>query len=432
MKRRHWTPLVAICAALLLAACGEQGSVTGVGDAPGPAFAVDLTPLEGDDGLTERDLSGIATGTNFVTAGVGTNDGGANTIEVEVPSDATVEAVFLYWARRLDDPESAPESEILVDGSTVAGTIVGGPIETSDNRLTPVTYRADITGEGLVDPGTSSFTVQDDVSPSRALGASVLVFYDDGGDASGMSLWDGVDFAWNGDNVDWRQNASPVTFEFDAADSDRSADLVLFVGDAERPDRPNELDITIGGTTTTVDQPFTAAQGDLWDNYVQTLTIPAGVTEVTVEPISPDEPDASSLVWSTAALSIEPLGGGGEGCTPGYWRQPQHFDSWQGHDPGDLLSDVFDVPSDLELQRPEREDPEDLTLLDGLVLRGGGVNALIRHAVAALLNASSDDVDYDLTEAEVIEAFNDAVDGGDVEGTKDELEGFNEQGCPLD
>lgn len=435
MKTRLWTPWIAVLGILLLAGCGEQQeAVTGLTSSSGSIAEIDLGTLASDDGLTERDLTGV-TGTDFVTAGTGTRSNDAETITVEVPAGATVTDVFLYWSRRVVDPSDAPASEILVDGSTVAGSVVGGPIETSDDLNTPVTYLADLTGEGLVGAGTSSFTVEDDAPGTE--GASVLVFYNDGGDASEFSLWDGVDFAWGVTSEPaWRQNADPVTFTFTAAGEERSAQLVLFVGDVDGGDRPNQLDVTIGGgATQTVDQPFFAADGQEWDNYVQELTIPAGVSEVTVEPISPsDEPDPASLLWAAAGLSVEPPedDGGGDGCTPGYWRQPHHFDSWVDHDPDDLLGSVFDLPGGLQLDQPEhRTDPDDLTLHDGVVLRGGGVNALIRHSVAALLNASSGDVDYDLTVSEVVMKFNAAVDGGDVDGLKGEFESFNEQGCPL-
>ena len=43
--------------------------------------------------------------------------------------------------------------------------------------------------------------------------------------------------------------------------------------------------------------------------------------------------------------------------------------------------------------------PGDPTLLDALNSGGGGINALMRHAVAALLNASNPDVDSDFTVA---------------------------------
>jgi hypothetical protein len=118
--------------------------------------------------------------------------------------------------------------------------------------------------------------------------------------------------------------------------------------------------------------------------------------------------------------SVPPPPGGGEGCTPGYWKQPQHFDSWVGFTQDQLFSSVF------EDAFPGK------TLLQVLSSNGNTAGeALGRHTVAALLNSTS--VSYDLTTAQVIAAFN-AV----WPGTKDALnaqknifEGFNTQGCPL-
>ncbi|MCI0558897.1 MAG: carboxypeptidase regulatory-like domain-containing protein, partial [Nitrososphaera sp.] len=36
---------------------------------------------------------------------------------------------------------------------------------------------------------------------------------------------------------------------------------------------------------------------------------------------------------------------GGQGCTPGYWKQPQHFDSWVGYNPNNSFDQVFGVTS---------------------------------------------------------------------------------------
>jgi hypothetical protein len=110
---------------------------------------------------------------------------------------------------------------------------------------------------------------------------------------------------------------------------------------------------------------------------------------------------------------------GGEGCTPGYWKQDQHFDSWVGYSPDQLFSSVF-------------EDAfPGMTLVQVLNLGGGGLNALGRATVAALLNANSPGVDYDLTTAEVIAAFNAVYPGGDYETLKNRLDLLNNQGCPL-
>lgn len=118
-----------------------------------------------------------------------------------------------------------------------------------------------------------------------------------------------------------------------------------------------------------------------------------------------------------------PPPGGGEGCTPGYWKQPQHFDSWVGYTTDQLFSSVF-------------EDAfPGMTLLQ--VLSTGGntaAEALGRHTVAALLNASAGSgVSYDLTTAEVIAGFNNVWPGTKTElnAQKNIFAGFNELGCPL-
>jgi hypothetical protein len=72
-----------------------------------------------------------------------------------------------------------------------------------------------------------------------------------------------------------------------------------------------------------------------------------------------------------------------------------------------------------------------MTLLEVLDLGGGGLNALGRQTVAALLSAASGDVDYDMTVAQVISAFNSVFPGGDYETLKNRLDFLNNQGCPL-
>ena len=67
----------------------------------------------------------------------------------------------------------------------------------------------------------------------------------------------------------------------------------------------------------------------------------------------------------------------------------------------------------------------DITLLEALELRGNrDGQALARHAVAGLLNATSPDVAYFWTVDEVFAAFD--------AGLKDALADANEAGCDLD
>ncbi|MGE3179290.1 MAG: hypothetical protein AB7O32_17600 [Vicinamibacterales bacterium] len=108
-----------------------------------------------------------------------------------------------------------------------------------------------------------------------------------------------------------------------------------------------------------------------------------------------------------------------EGCTPGYWKQPHHYDSWTGYSPGTPFASVF------ENAFPGK------TLGEVLALNGGGLDALGRHAVAALLNAASPGVDFEVDAATVIREFNRVYPGGDYETLKNRLAAMNERNCPL-
>jgi hypothetical protein len=120
----------------------------------------------------------------------------------------------------------------------------------------------------------------------------------------------------------------------------------------------------------------------------------------------------------------EPPSAGDQGCTPGYWRN--HTDRWQGAAPSDHFHHTFGAGPHIMLG-------------DAIELGGGGVNALVRHATAALLNAhggvpnaDGTTVDYPFTADEVTAMVQAAfADGGDIEGTKNTLAAANELGCPL-
>jgi hypothetical protein len=193
---------------------------------------------------------------------------------------------------------------------------------------------------------------------------------------------------------------------------------------------------TDGGPTqdkvTVTEQVPTSANGTYAASYVKTtLNRMAGVPDAVVvgpstpgnsmsEAFSGDTPDGvvGVLVVFTNTFTPTPPGGG-EGCTPGFWKNRGLRLGWTAYSPGDDYATVFGVASSFTA-----------TLLEALNQGGGGEYALGRHAVAALLNAASPDVDYDLTMADVIAAVQDAYGTGDFEGTKDYLEGFNTQTAP--
>jgi hypothetical protein len=177
---------------------------------------------------------------------------------------------------------------------------------------------------------------------------------------------------------------------------------------------------------------------DLLNTFYPPLTDDNGVS---VESLGPTAGVAKMVVTLNGSGAIDnivfsSLPGGNGGCTPGYWKQEQHFGSWTTYtpySPSDTFSDVFGHT--IEIKWSEKGKPEDITgptLLEALQANGGGINALARHAVAALLNAESPGVDYAFTTIEVIDLFQTAYPSGDIESTKEIFEEANEAVCPLD
>ena len=128
------------------------------------------------------------------------------------------------------------------------------------------------------------------------------------------------------------------------------------------------------------------------------------------------------------------------GCTPGFWKThselgPASFNAWPttGFTTGQKYLTVFGISPDGFKIKFERETKTDPTLFEAANAQGGMINALARHSVAALLNASSDLVVYPFTVAEVI-AIVQAVDFSDdtsIESAKNLLEEANELSCPI-
>jgi hypothetical protein len=352
----------------------------------------------------------IANGTGIVAAGTGleTQPGSIN---FSVPEGAAIRQVLLYWSGEF---RTSSDSKIKVNTFEVTGDLIGGPSNFySDVKVE--TFRADITGLGVVSSGPNSLLLDDLNFDKLKSGAGVLVIYDDGSSPADIQLRDGQDLAFV--NFDPPLDTTVAqTFVFPAAGLDRVADLVFFAASVGT-DRPNAIIVAINGSITEFVNPLGAFDGSQWDTFSAQITIPSGATMVTVQALSKSDGSANlpaSLNWLAAGFSISPDEQGGEGCTPGYWRN--HLEAWPptGLSPSDDFDTTFGV---------DFFDP-DITLDDAVNLGGGGLKKLARHGTAALLNASHPDVNYPLSTAEVIAA----VQSGDV----DDLLAFNELSpeCP--
>jgi hypothetical protein len=365
----------------------------------------------------------IAAGTDIVAAGTGLNVQPGD-INFDVPAGATVVQVLLYWEGQ-DWVSFAGDHPIIVNGNNVTGTQIGGPIFWLDNGVS-TTYRADITGLGLVGPGANTLTVEALNFTNFANGAGVLVIIDDGSPLPNIEIRDGNDLAF----IYWpvpMDTTVAQTFTFAASSEQRTGTISMLFSAVSGTNssggdfRPTAIDITVGGITVTHDNLLDSLDGQEWDTLVLPVTIPAGETSVTVQALSVDNLGIgglpASLTWNAAAFSILPDEEDGEGCTPGFWRNPRKFDLWPIN-PDTLFSDVFGVgPAD--------------PLADTIRVGGGGENSLIRHGTAAYLNALSPAVAYLYSPAEVIAIVQEAYATGDFTAAKNLLELQNEIFCPL-
>ena len=407
MKKFSIAALIVLCLGLIL---------TGV--------PLDKAFADGNDaaGLGPPSIA-IASGSGYVAAGTGM-DSQPGTISFNVPGD--VVQVLLYWVGRGD-----PDDIITVDTTSITGIQIGFTDLLNDST----SFRADITGLGLVGSGANSLTIEDMDFSSKDDGAAVLVIYSTPSTLADIQIRDGNDFAFINLTGD-AQVTIPQTFSFAPESSPRTATLTLFVGDGT-PDRPDKMQITVDGTTDTFWNLFDGVpDGPEFDALNLPVSIPAGADALTVQLFSEDDPNGltgipDSLSWMTAALNVPVTELAG--CTPGYWKQEQHFDSWTTYTPGQTFSAVFGCS--ITIKWSERRKPQEVTnptLLQALQAKGGGESALARHAVAALLNATNPDVSYPRTEVQIKTMVCNALSGGDIEGTKNTLAGWNEEFCPLD
>ncbi len=127
-----------------------------------------------------------------------------------------------------------------------------------------------------------------------------------------------------------------------------------------------------------------------------------------------------------------------EGLTPGFWKN--HPDVWQGYTEDQIFDSVFGV--DITINAGKKTENTNPSLMDALNANGGinenkGVyDALIRHAVAAILNAENPYINYPMTSDEIIQAVGTAINNGvgvlDAESLKNQLESYNQLGGGID
>jgi hypothetical protein len=159
------------------------------------------------------------------------------------------------------------------------------------------------------------------------------------------------------------------------------------------------------------------------DSDASTTTGRTGVINLT---------SGQNITMIDAGILDEKLGC--EGGTPGFWKNnadKKGAVAWAstGLTPGTKVSAVFSG-----FPTAKSSDLGNLTLLQALGLGGGGTKALLRQAVAAVLNARHKNVHYSVTSYWVVAQVNAAVTGNNsstIENLKNRLDGWNNKTHPL-
>ncbi len=201
---------------------------------------------------------------------------------------------------------------------------------------------------------------------------------------------------------------------------------VTVVDDNGTPGNTGDDKTVLGPTTLALGEskPFSGSYTPANSGQSTDTVTATGTSAVTTTSVS----DKAS-----ATCQVPPPGGGDEGCTPGYWKQSQHFDSWVGHTTTDTAGSLF---SSLQAACPALASKTLLQSLQG----GGGpafcdkVQILIRAAVAAVLNADNPNVAYPRTVTEIKNAVNTAINSASsstVTTRASSIDKDNNLGCPL-
>jgi hypothetical protein len=145
-----------------------------------------------------------------------------------------------------------------------------------------------------------------------------------------------------------------------------------------------------------------------------------------------------ALLTINLIASVQPASACLQGCTPGYWKQAQHFENWTGYTQLNLVVLVFTEADGLV-------GPDD-TLLDALNYGGGkgaegAARILLRAATATLLNSTYDAAHgggwwySHWTPDQIASSVNArlaALDRAEMLSLADVFDAFNNLGCPLD
>ena len=312
-----------------------------------------------------------------------TGDTGSATATFKVEPGETVTCTFTdrkaatIVVKKVTNPSPDPTNSSFTFTGDAAGQIGNGQTITVGN-LAPGTYHS----SEAVPAGWQLTSIScDDANSSGDVGSATATFNVTAGQTVTCTF------------TDRRLTGTIIVKKVTDPNPDLSNSSFTFVGTAAGQIR-NGGTITVGNL----------APG----TYTSRELVPAGWQLMSIS--CSDSNSSGSTYTATATFRVEAGETvtctfvdreklGSQGCSLGYWKQSQHFHSWTTLKPTDSFESVFGVDA----------FPGNPSLLDVLWMGGGGVNALGRQAVAALLNALSPSVAFPITSGQVITQTRNAI-----------------------
>ncbi len=292
------------------------------------------------DGDENTGLGGVSSGfqyqsgTGMIAEGVGLAGSQTGIITVDVPLNATVRQAILYWNGyvSMDNPDAlnvlGATQSITVNGMSCPGMRISGStatpvkIDGMKNAYTS-TYRKDLAECGIqLNPGQNSLAIQSFEAYDTLNGAGVFVVFDDHSQAANTQIKDGQDFAFF--PLDYPLDSTkPITFTFAASSSSRTLNLdMLFAGVASPGSsggnlRPTLINVMVGSNVLSpLASLLNSSDGSNWDSLTTQITIPAGVTSITVSAQSSGSGGVpASFVWIASGISFSVQAGQTSGQT---------------------------------------------------------------------------------------------------------------------
>ncbi len=263
-----------------------------------------------DQPLIKRFTSGalcLQTGREITSNGVGlvnaspvAGGSGSANLTLNIPASATPVKAYLYWEGL--DIQGGGDNRVTLDGHPVKGTQLGDNafVDTSNFAYA---YQADVTR--CIVHGNHTYTIGGLDSYSMLYqGASLVVVYEDASAGhNDIQIWAGDDLVNEGA---FNSDDNPITLQFEPAAVDRTVHVTFILGGLQSYESAKVM----YGTGTSAPPASTqlatfvgSSEGDYWNNYSTTFTLPAGDTYATLT-LKPNTSN-SNFEWVAAHTSVQ-------------------------------------------------------------------------------------------------------------------------------